>query len=813
VRPRRLSEAVPTVAFESVLDALNDPVLASDASGLFLYSNAAAERLLGWTARELVGKPLTTIMPPRLRDAHGAGFHRYLTTGESRIIGRPVRVPALRRDGAEIDIELTLSELRPKPDQLVLIAVLRDLRERTELEQRIDTQQKILAQYATVGVLAEAENAAEAMPRLLEAAAKALKWELGIFWAVDRVTNRLEASATWSSGSVAADRFVAGSRILTFGDGEGLPGRVLASGQVAWSRNIGSDTRYLRARLTAQHGLRSAILFPVYSPGRTWGVLEYLSGREEELDEDLRRTMTILGYQIGRFLERVEREDQLRGAWAEADAARMNLEHLFRDAPAAIAIVRGAEMRYTLSNTINQQLAGGRELVGKTVREALPELEADGVTAIVRHVYGTGEPYFAREFPVTVPAAADRPASRIFMNGVCQPLRGPQGVIEGAMIFAYDVTDLVSSRERVKDAEERLRLAVESAKVGTWDYDPKSGTVRCDARHRRLFGLGPDAEVTARVLMDAIHPDDRAQVNEAAQRSFDASTGGDYAAEFRVKGIEDGVERWIAVRGRTFFDEQGKPTRFVGTGIDVTGERRALDEAKRAIGVRDQFLSIASHELRTPLTSLTLQLSSLSRLMRAGTLRDVPSEKLEGRLVRMEQQTARLASLIDELLDVSRISTGRLSIDHQPTDLVEIAREVLERLADEATAARCGLELRAPASLIGAWDRNRMDQVLTNLVDNAIKYAGGQPVEIEIERGAASARLAVRDRGPGVPEEEQERIFQQFERAAPASMAGLGLGLWIASRIVMAHGGTIEVESRPGGGASFVVELPLAPPT
>src|SRR5205823_1399541 len=144
---------------------------ASDGRGLILYVNRAAERLLGWTARDLVGRPLTTIMPPRLRPAHEAGFRRFLTTGESRIIGRPIHVPALHREGGEIDVELTLSDLHPWPGQRLMVAILRDLRERVDLERKLAVQRKIMAQYAAANVLFEADSAADALPKLLQATA------------------------------------------------------------------------------------------------------------------------------------------------------------------------------------------------------------------------------------------------------------------------------------------------------------------------------------------------------------------------------------------------------------------------------------------------------------------------------------------------------------------------------------------------------------------------------------------------------------------------------------------------------------------
>jgi PAS domain S-box-containing protein len=834
--------------YPSVLDVLNDPVLGSDETGRIKYANAAAARLLGWPVGELIGRPLTSIMPRRMHESHEAGFRRFVSTHVAKIIGRPIRVPALLRDGMEIEVELTLSELPCPPGQLRVIAILRDLRARLALERKIAAQKKILAQYAAVGVLAGASSAAEAMPMVLEATAQALEWDLGLYWAMDPATHRLALSATWSSGSTAADAVLAFSRDRTFGSGEGLPGRVLATGESMWSRDVATDPRFAGTAAVTTLGLRSALLFPVSCAERRWGVLEYLSRRDEPLDEELYQTMRALGFQIGQFLERVEKQREL------------------------------------------------------------------------------GE------------------------------------------------------------AEQRLRLALDAGDIGTWDYDPSTEAIRADERYRRLYGLGPDKPFTRDMILPAIHPLDRQRVADAARRAFEPGSGGEYAIEYRTTGIEDGRERWVSMRGRVYFEAGGTARRFVGTGTDVTNERRAAErlrflagastilsasldhrftllelarlavprladwcvievagdtgeleqvasvhvdrdkerlatemrahyppevtpkagfmhvirrgqpifapivtdelldqaasdevhrrflrelglrsgmilpiktrdgtvaalglfhvdsgrryaaddltfaeevarraavalenarlyqKATRAIGIRDQFLSIASHELRTPLTPLTLQLSTLMRNITEARVAAIPIAKLEKQVAIMDKQARRLTVLIDELLDVSRISMGRLELKREPVELVALLADVVARSHAEASKAGVTILTEAPSRVTGSWDPNRLDQVFTNLISNVLKYAPGRPLHIRVGQEHDEVWVTLRDEGPGIAPADRQRIFGQFERAAPASMGGLGLGLWIANRIVDAHDGSIDLESRLGEGSAFTVRLPLAPP-
>lgn len=222
-----------------------------------------------------------------------------------------------------------------------------------------------------------------------------------------------------------------------------------------------------------------------------------------------------------------------------------------------------------------------------------------------------------------------------------------------------------------------------------------------------------------------------------------------------------------------------------------------------ALHSRDEFMSMASHELKTPMQTLSLQLEALELAAAANQLMPV---QLGRRLTVARRQVARLDRLVSQLLDVSRISAGRLDLDRSEVDLGALAREVAGRFED----AGVPIHLDTGGDTTGWWDEFRLDQVLTNLVSNAIKYGRGQPVDITLRDQGATVRCLVRDRGMGIAFEEQARLFERFDRAVPAHFAGFGLGLWITRQIIEQHGGTIEVESSPDRGATFTFTLPRA---
>jgi signal transduction histidine kinase len=287
-----------------------------------------------------------------------------------------------------------------------------------------------------------------------------------------------------------------------------------------------------------------------------------------------------------------------------------------------------------------------------------------------------------------------------------------------------------------------------------------------------------------------------------------------------------------AARGQRFeglaldWDNEGKPSTLMLTSerlpamlgrgetvivsaLDITELKRTEAKLQRAVRARDEFMSAASHELNTPLTTIVLQLDSLQRhLKKAGLGEDPKAVKVMGTLTR---NVDRLGRLIAELLDVSRIAEGRLKLDLGDVDLSEVVRDVTQRFEEQMSRAGCKLELTMNGPVVGRWDKSRLDQVVTNLLTNAMKYAPGKPVEITVSGDDDIGKFIIKDHGIGIAKENHARVFERFERAVPTeNYAGLGLGLWIVSRIVGEMGGTIALDSDAGQGATFTVALPRA---
>jgi len=251
------------------------------------------------------------------------------------------------------------------------------------------------------------------------------------------------------------------------------------------------------------------------------------------------------------------------------------------------------------------------------------------------------------------------------------------------------------------------------------------------------------------------------------------------------------------------------------TSISMLMLAAALAERRAAIGARDEFISIASHELKTPLTALKLRLAAAIRTQRRPAPRDADAEeKLRRALAAAGTTTDRLVSLVDDLLDASRLTAGRLALHLESVPLIDLVRDVVGRLREQAQEAGSPIDVAIPEPIVGRWDRSRVEQIVTNLLSNAIKYGAGRPIQLSAHAANERMRLDVKDAGVGISRADQSRIFQAFERVTTANrVGGLGLGLYIGRQIAVAHGGSLSVESKPDQGSTFTLELPLEAPT
>jgi signal transduction histidine kinase len=306
-----------------------------------------------------------------------------------------------------------------------------------------------------------------------------------------------------------------------------------------------------------------------------------------------------------------------------------------------------------------------------------------------------------------------------------------------------------------------------------------------------------------------VHPEDRAYVN---QSWTDAIAGkGEYSVEFRVQW-PDGSIHWLSSKGRLLRNNQGEPEHFVGVVMDITLQKEMEQSLRKAISLRDEFLSIASHELRTPITGMKLQTQMMKRGIERGDLNVFSQPRVNQLVQRIDHGLDRLARLIEDMLDISKIQLGKLSIHHQEFDLVTTIRDTIDRFRSQLLAAGILTSVVAGTECRIIGDRFRFEQVVTNFITNTVRYAPGGPLRVTVCHDENDAWVEFEDSGPGIAKENQERIFERFERLVSADeVSGMGLGLYIVKQIIEAHQGSIRVESELGKGAKFIIRIPLCP--
>ncbi|HKP74199.1 MAG TPA: PAS domain-containing protein, partial [Longimicrobiaceae bacterium] len=387
----------------------------------------------------------------------------------------------------------------------------------------------------------------------------------------------------------------------------------------------------------------------------------------------------------------------------------------------------------------------------------------------------------------------------------------PQHADDGRVLRWFgtgtEIEEQKRARERAERLEERLRLALDSADVGTWDWDLASGTLAWDERCRRIFGLEPDDEVSYPVFLARLHPEDVAAVEARVAHALDPAGSGEFEAEYRVVQ-RNGAVRWARVRGRAFFEARGgheAPVRFIGTIIDATEAKRAEEERERAVTARSRFYAAMSHELRTPINAVL----GYNDLLLAGVYGELTPPQ-QTSLERGQRAARHLLHLVNDVLDLSKLEAGKMELVWEPVPVVALVQDLfatVQPLAEEH-GSELRLDGRAAAGVDIVTDPRRLQQILLNLISNALKFGRSRPVEVRCSASPDDVAIEVTDQGVGIAPGDLARIFEEFIQLPSANAGGTGLGLPISQQLARLLGGRLEVESEPGAGSTFRLRLP-----
>ncbi|WP_343213391.1 ATP-binding protein [Archangium violaceum] len=574
----------------------------------------------------------------------------------------------------------------------------------------------------------------------------------------------------------------------------------------------------------------------LFTPGRRY------TEQETKYAEELARRVSFV-------VEHARLYREAQGALRARDTSLALLEAFLAASPVGMGFL-DRELRYVHVNPVLATINGKtrEEHLGRTVHEVLPELErSTHVEALLRGVMESGEPLLNREN--VVPARPDippRPVRTSFFPvkvdgetlgvGVTVLDTTEEKRVEGGLRFLAEATTRLSSSldlratlestarvvaeqladyclvdVRSEDGQRLERMAVAARQPGTSPHleeamrmapPPRPGSPLWEVlKSGRPWLL---SEVTEAMLDTAASQDEHLRVlRELRPRSVMMVP---LIARERTLGVLTVLSletaRRYTERDLGFLED------LAWRAALAVDNATLFQQAARAVEARDEFVAIATHELRTPLSALSLQLVSLQRAVDAGNM--PTPERLKQSLVMAQRQTERLEQLVNHLLDVSRISTGRLELELEEVDLSEVVRRLVMRFEEKLAEAGCVAVVDADAPVRARVDRLRVEQVLMNLLSNAMKYAPGQPVELSVARQGTEAVLGVRDYGPGISPEAQARVFERYQRASGRhSRESLGLGLYVARQLARAHGGELSVESTPGQGSLFRLRLPL----
>jgi signal transduction histidine kinase/ActR/RegA family two-component response regulator len=492
---------------------------------------------------------------------------------------------------------------------------------------------------------------------------------------------------------------------------------------------------------------------------------------------------------------------------------RERFVQLFDQAPTFLAVLEGPEHVFTFANPGYRKLVGDRPVMGRTVAEALPEALAQGYVARLDEVYRTGTSFTATGARFTFRMQPGDSHAERFVDFVYQPMTSPEGLVTGILVQGVDVTARTNSERALATNRSRLEYATSVSGIGFWYCDLPFDELDWDERVKEHFFYPPTARITIDDFYARIHEEDRTPTREAIATAIDQHAR--YDIVYRTVNPDTGAIKWIRALGGADYAADGTPTRFDGVTVDVSaqksGEQRLgtlntlLREQDRR---KDEFIATLSHELRNPLAPIR----AAARVLVSPGITPVQQQQAQAII---ERQVLQMSVLLDDLLDIARITHGKLQLRKESVLLTHVVNAASEAVRPQLNSKNQHLSVEMPtvAVQLGA-DPVRLAQILTNLLTNASRYSEtGSRIDLTSSIEGNTLVLSVRDHGIGISPDALAGVFEMFSQIDAVdtrSAGGLGIGLALVKGLAELHGGNVEARSAGlGRGSEFIVRLPI----
>lgn len=792
ITARKEAEAKAHI-FRVLAERTEDPLYITDPTNNshFIYVNDAAARHWGIPREELLGMSVRDVDPAISKEGLAELISQLKQTGRTARFETEHRTAG----GRVISVEVSSSYFHFDGREYTG-GWFRNISERRLAEQRMKLQ------YALTRVLAEGLSLSAAAPEILEAICRNLDWDVAGFWAVDPASNALRPIEIWRSWELDIGSKEVSNRSYTFLLGRDLLDEVRESGEPVWVKDFSSKDEPALSQYASRAGLKTALAFPLRYGSEVLGVIEVLSRNERPRDEQLMDTLAVLGTQIGQFIVHKHAQE----AMLESEE-RFRLAFDFAGIGMALVGMDGAWLRV---NKAVCEIVGypAAELLTKTFQDLTHPEDQDADLALVKEIMEGRDRHYRDE-----KRYIHQDGHTLWIRLTASLVRDTRGTPVHFIVQLEDITERKQVIEALRESEERFRELFENASDLIQCVAPDGKFIFVNPAWHRALGYSPE-ELPHLIIHDVVHPSYWAEYEQQRDWRFGGREFESMQTAFLSK---DG--RTIYVEGHTYCQfRDGQPIATRAMLRDVTERlqaetelRAAKENAEAANLAKSRFLATMSHEIRTPMNGVI----GMTRLLQE------TAQSLEQRdfTETIRSSAESLLSVINDILDFSKVEAGKMELETLDYDLQDVVEGTLELLAD--TAQTKGLELAGhiepdvPRMLRG--DPGRVRQMLTNLLGNAIKFTAKGVVTVNVsktsdQKGDALIRFDVRDTGIGINADAQKRLFEAFNQADASTTrkyGGSGLGLAISRQLLHMMGGSISLESTPGGGSCFSFWLPL----